>query len=68
MTTVFHARLYGRFTKIKSTLRRKNFYTANQGSNFLGGNFSNGDNVRAPTQLGKEPQSQSLKRWFFLKH
>ena len=32
--TVFHARLYGRFVEIQSNLQK------NQGSNFLGDNFS----------------------------
>ena len=43
MTTVFHAWAYGRFIEIPD-----------QGSNFLGGNFSNRDN-----------QPQHLRRWFF---
>ena len=39
----------------------------NQGCNFLGGTFSNGDNVRAPIQFRRESQPQHLKRWFFPK-
>ena len=67
MTTVFHARLYGRFTKIKSKLRRNKFYRTNQSSNFLGGCFSN-RYVRAPIQFRRERQPKHLKRWFFLKN
>ena len=36
----------------------------NQGSNFLGGSFSNRDNVRAPIQFRRESQPQHLKSWF----
>ena len=39
-----------------------------QRSNFLGGNFNNRDNVRAPIQFRRESQSQHLKNWFFLKN
>ena len=48
MTTIFHVRLYGKFIEIKRNFRRKKLDTTNQGFNFLGGNFSNEDNVRAP--------------------
>ena len=48
MTTVFHVWLYGIFMEIKSNLRKKELHRTNQGSNFLGGSFSNGDHVRAP--------------------
>ena len=41
MTTVFHERSFGRFTEIKSSLRRKELYRKNQGSNFLEGSLSN---------------------------
>ena len=37
MTLVLHARLYGRFTEIKSNCRRKKL----QGSNLLGSSFCN---------------------------
>ena len=40
----------------------------NQGSNFLGGSFSNRDNVRALIQFRKEKQPQDFKRWFVLKN
>ena len=44
MTQVFH----GRF--IQRKLRRKKLPRTNQGSNFLGGSFSNRDIVRAPIE------------------
>ena len=37
----------------------------NQGSNFVGGSFSNRDNVRAPIQFRIETQPQYLKDDFF---
>ena len=57
MTTVFHTWLYGRFIGILSNLRGKKLHRTTQGSNFLGGSFSNRDNVRAP-----------IKGWFFLRN
>ena len=51
MTTVFHTWPYGRFIEIQSNLRRKKLHRPNQGSNFLGGSFSNRDNARAPIQF-----------------
>ena len=51
MTTVFHAWSYGRFTEIQSNLKRKKRYRKNRCFNFLGGSFSNRDNVRAPNIL-----------------
>ena len=45
MTTVFHARSYGRFIEIQSNLSRKKLHTSNQGSNFLGDSFSNRDKI-----------------------
>ena len=68
MTTVFHAWPYGRFIEIQSNLRRKKLHSTNQGSNFLGGSFSNRDSVRAPIQIRRESQPQHLKRCFFLKN
>ena len=62
MTTVLHALSYGRFMKIQSYLRRKKLHRTNQGSNFLGGTFSNRDNVTAQIQLRRESQPQHLKR------
>ena len=62
MTTVFHIWPYGRFAEIQSNISRKKFRRRNQGSNFLGGSFSNRDNVRAPIQLRKESQPQHLER------
>ena len=60
MTTVFHAWPYGRFIEIQSNLRRKKLHRTNQGSNFLGGSFSNRDNIRAPIQFGEESQPSIL--------
>ena len=40
-------------------------YKANQGSNVLGANFSNGDNVKVPFQFRRETESQHLTRFFF---
>ena len=67
MTIVFHSWSYGRFIEIQSNFRRKKLHRTNQGSNFLGGSFSNRDNVRAPIQFRRESQPQHLKRWFLLK-
>ena len=60
-TALFHAWLYGSFIKIQSNLRRKKLHRMNQGSNFLGGSFSNRDNVRTPIQFRREGQPQLLK-------
>ena len=68
MTEEFHALLYGRFIKIQGNLRRSTLHRTNKGSNFLGGSFSNRDNVRAPIQFRREGQPQHLKKWFFLKN
>ena len=62
MTTIPHAWSYGRFIKIQSNLRGKKLHRTNQTSNFLGGSFSDKDNVRAPIQFGRESQQQHLKR------
>ena len=43
IVTVFHARPYGKIIGIKNNLRRKKVHRTNQGSNFLGGSFSNRD-------------------------
>ena len=56
MATVFHARSYNRFIDIQNSLRRKKLYRTNQGFNFLGGNFSNGYNVKALIQYRTERQ------------
>ena len=68
MTVAFHTWLYGRFIEIKSNLRRKKLHRMNQGSNFLGGSFSNRDNVRSPIQFRRESQPQHLKRCLLLKN
>ena len=58
MKTIFHAWLYGKFIDIQSNLSRKKLHRMNQGSNFLGCNFSNWDNVRVPIQFRRESQPQ----------
>ena len=68
MTTLSHARPYGRFISKQSKLRRKKLYRTNKASNFLGGSFSNRDNVRASTQLRRERQPQYLTRWILLRN
>ena len=64
MTTVFHVKPSGAFIEIKSNLRRKKLCRTNWSSNFLGGSFSNRDNVRAPFQLTREKQPQHLTKVF----
>ena len=51
MTTVFHETPYYIFIKMQSTFRRKKLHRTNQGSNLLGGSFSNRGNVRVTIQL-----------------
>ena len=57
----FHVWSYGRFIEIQSNLRKKKLYRTNQGSNFLGSRFSNRDNVRAQSNLGKKVNPSILK-------
>ena len=59
MTTVFHARPCRRAIEIQSNLRRKKLHRTNQDFDFLRGNFSNRDNVRAPIQF-KEKVNPSI--------
>ena len=61
MTTVFHARPYGRFIEIKSNFARKKPRRTNQGYHFLDGSFRNGDIVIAPMQFRRERQSSEEK-------
>ena len=49
--------LYDQLIERKSNLRRKKRHRMKQGSNFLGGGFSNKDNIRVPVQLTGERQS-----------
>ena len=56
VTTVFHTWAYGRFIEIQSNPRRKKLHRTNSNSNFLGGSFSNRDNVRTPIQFRREGQ------------
>ena len=53
---------YGRYIEIQSNLRRKKLHRMNKGSNFLGGSFSDRDNVRAPVPFARESRPQHLKR------
>ena len=53
MTTVFQARLFGRFIEIKNKLKRGKLHRTNQGSNFLGRVT---DNVRVTMQIREERQ------------
>ena len=64
MATVFHAWLYGRFIEIQSNLRRKKLHRKYQGSDFLGGSFTNRDNVRVPIQFKRETQPSILNNDF----
>ena len=61
MTTVFHARPHGKFIETHNNLRRKKVHRANQGTDFLGGSFSNEENVVASIQFRRERQPQHLK-------
>ena len=78
MTTVFHAWSYDRSTETPSNLRKKKFHQTNQGSNFLGGGFSNRASLSAWIHFGRENQAQHLmifhqewnqiSRWYFIKY
>ena len=69
MTTVFCGRYHGRFTEIKSKLRKHKLYKMNQDSHFLGGSFGNTDNVRTPIQeKQKRNRAAASYRLFFLKN
>ena len=61
MTTVSHAWLYDRFTKIQSNLSRKKLCRINQGSNFLWGSFIITDNIRAKSNLEEKVNPSILK-------
>ena len=60
MTTMFHARLYDRFIDTEQPHERKKLHGTNQGSNFLGGSFSNRGNVRATIRIRRGRQHQPL--------
>ena len=68
MTTVFHARLYGRFIEIQSNFKRKKLHERNQDPHFLRDSYSNKKNVRSPIQIKRESQPQHHKSLFFLKN
>ena len=46
MTAAFHARVNGSFIEIKIKHRKKKLHRTNEGFNFFGDSFSNGDNVK----------------------
>ena len=56
MAVIFHAWPYGRFIEIL----RKKLYGTNQGSIFVGGSFSNRDNVKAPIQFRRVKVNPSI--------
>ena len=65
MTTISHARLNSRFIiEMKGNHRRKKLRRTNQGSNILGGSFSNRDNVKAKTEFRRERQPSIIKDYF----
>ena len=66
MTTVFHVRLYGWFIAISSNVRKKKHHRKNQGSNFLVGSFSNGENKRIPIQFRREKNNGRILKGDFL--
>ena len=68
MTAEFYAWPYGRFIEIQSNLRRKKLQRPNQGSNFLGGSFSNRDNVRPPNPIWKGKSAPASQKIIFLKN
>ena len=66
MKTVFHSWLYGRYIEIQSNLKTsKKLHRTNQGSNFLGGSFSNRDNVRVPIQFRRDSSILKADPLFF---
>ena len=48
-------------SRSRATSGQKKIHRTNQGSNFLGGSFSNRDNAGVPIQLRREIQHKSLK-------
>ena len=64
MTTVFHARLFGRFREIQNNLRRKKLNRTNQSSNSLEGSFSSRDNVTTVIQFRRERQTEHFENDF----
>ena len=67
MTTVFHARVSGRFIEIQRNLRRKKFIERIKATIFLEAVLAIG-NVRASIQFRTESEPQQLKRRFSLKN
>ena len=61
MTTVLHARLYGRFTEIKSNFWKKNFIEQLKSSNLLGNSLCNRDNEDPQSGLEEKDNSSILE-------
>ena len=62
MTAVFHEKYYITFLETKGNILRKKLHRTNQGSLFLGGSFSNRDNVRFQIQFRREKPAEHPKR------
>ena len=67
MNTVFHTKIYGGFTEVKSNFWGKKLHRTNKGSNLLESSFCNRDNARTPIQFRRERKFQHLKRYFTLR-
>ena len=64
IATVFYVWQYGRLIEIQSNLRRKKLHITNQGSDFLGGSFSN--IMQQPqSNLEEKVNPGILKDYFF---
>ena len=66
MKTGFHAMPYGRSEETKKHSSMK-LHATNQSFNFLGANFSNRDNIRAPIQFRREILPQYLQKPFLFR-
>ena len=64
---IFHARPYSRFIEIQSNLRRMKLHRTNDGTNFLGGGFSNTDNVRGVVHNILRIRSNFRKQFWLLR-
>ena len=64
---IFHARPYSRFIEIQSNLRRMKLHRTNEGTNFLGGGFSNTDNVRGVVHNILKIRSNFRKQFWLLR-
>ena len=64
MSSVFHAWSHGKSIEIQSNLRRKKLHRTKQGSKYLGGNFSNRNNVKSWIQFRRKIQPSILNNYF----